>query len=81
MVIFFNVEKARKHLLWEGFVYTLRRRRSGEFDRARVGSYKNFTDLGKVKIRRMVKAGEVLCSTCAVEAIIRSYILEKRNGC
>jgi hypothetical protein len=31
--------------------------------------------------RKMVRAGEVLCSTCTVEAIIRSYVLEKRNGC
>jgi H2-forming N5,N10-methylenetetrahydromethanopterin dehydrogenase-like enzyme len=36
---------------------------------------------GKEEARRMVKAGEVLCSTCTVEAIIRSYVLEKRNRC
>jgi NaMN:DMB phosphoribosyltransferase len=35
----------------------------------------------KEEARRMVKTGEVLCSTCTVEAIIRSYMLEKRNGC
>jgi hypothetical protein len=35
----------------------------------------------KEEARRMVKTGEVLCSTCTVEAIIRSYVLEKRNGC
>jgi hypothetical protein len=55
MVIFFNVEKAREHLLREGFVYTLRRRRREGFDRARVGSYKNFTDLGEVKIKLIKK--------------------------
>jgi NaMN:DMB phosphoribosyltransferase len=35
----------------------------------------------KEEAGNMVKAGEVLCSTCIVEAIIRSYMLEKRNGC
>jgi hypothetical protein len=55
MVIFFNVEKAREHLLREGFVYTLRRRRREGLDRARVGSYKNFTDLGEVKIKLIKK--------------------------
>jgi NaMN:DMB phosphoribosyltransferase len=34
----------------------------------------------KEEARRMVEAGEVLCSTCTVEAIIRSYQLEKSNG-
>jgi NaMN:DMB phosphoribosyltransferase len=34
----------------------------------------------KEEARKMVKAGEVLCSTCTVEAIIRSYQLEKSNG-
>jgi H2-forming N5,N10-methylenetetrahydromethanopterin dehydrogenase-like enzyme len=33
----------------------------------------------KEEARKMVKAGEVLCSTCTVEAIIRSYVLEKRK--
>ena len=55
MVIFFNVEEARKHLLEKGYVYTLRRKRRTGRDTARSGSYYRFEDLGEVEVEFVKK--------------------------
>jgi hypothetical protein len=52
MVIFFNVEEPRRHLLAKGSVYTCRRakRRQGGFMDARHGSLHSFERLGRVYV-------------------------------
>lgn len=51
--IFFNVKEAREHLLQNGHVYTIRKKRSTGITMARHGNIFKFTKLGQVEIRHI----------------------------
>ena len=52
--IYFNVEEARSHLIKEGCVYTVRKRRGTGTAIARHGSFFKFGQLGTVRITQML---------------------------